>query len=859
MSLWSRLRNTFGPGKVDREIAEEIEFHRAMAARESNRSVGNATYWQEETRSMRLLPWLETVLQDARFGLRELGRDKGFTATAILSLSLGILAATSMYSVLYGVVIEPFPYRDVDNLVSIEVRGKGERFGKMYYNVDEYATFAARATVFEGLAASTISDVLWVNKGEPLRLRGNHISNNGFDVMGVPAMLGRVVTGKEESPEGKAVLGYRFWIRQFGGSLDVLGSTMILNGHPRTVVGVMPPRFMFRGADVYLPTIYRRGESPEGVTGVHITGRRRGGVTDAQAQTDLDPIVRDLAKESPAQYPPNWSVSLRSFKQSFPSSIRNQLWIMFGAVGLLLLIACANVSNLLLARAATRQREIAMRAALGAGRRRLFRQLLTESALLGVFGSVLGVAGSWAGLKAILAVVPQGVIPDEAEVVLNLPVLAFSTAISMACVLLFGLAPALHATGVEPAQPLREAGRSNSGSRRMNWFRSSLVVVELSLAVILLAGAALSLHTLVRLYQAPLAVGVENRLIVQIPLREARYPNAESRTAFLRELLRRVKETPGVQGVGINTGIHPLGSWRIQVEIPGQPNADSRPVPMNQVNEGYLQATGIQLRRGRWLEPADIAARRHVAVVNETFAKRYFAGVDPLGKSVRMPRLKQPPLSLADDRFEIAGIVQDALHELHNNDPYPEIYMPYSLTGLASAMVVHTAGEPMSMARHIRGHVHSIDGTQFIDETRTLASLMDLHVYSRGRFYLWLIGVFAALGLLLAVIGIYGLLSQVVSSHRQEYGIRMAVGAKFGQIVSLVLIRGMRLVTIGLAAGMSIAIFLLPSVGWQLDVDRSYDPLSLAGAALVLLLAGVAGCLIPAARAGRTNPVEALR
>ncbi|MBS1830275.1 MAG: ABC transporter permease [Acidobacteria bacterium] len=859
MSLWDKLRNTLRPANVDREIAEEIDFHRAMAARDSNRTVGNAIYWQEETRQVRLLPWLESVLQDARYGLRELGRDKGFTATAILSLSLGILAATSMYSVIYGVVIEPFPYRDVDNLVSIEVRGKGERYGKMYYNVDEYATFAARATVFEGLAASTISDVLWINNSEPLRLRGNHISHNGFEVMGVPAMLGRIVTAKEENPETKAVLGHRFWIRQFGGSLDVLGSTMILNGKPRTVVGVMPPRFMFRGADVYLPTVYRRGESPEGVTGVHITGRRRAGVSDAQAQADLDPIVRDLAKESPAQYPPNWSVSLRSFKQSFPSSIRNQLWIMFGAVGLLLLIACANVSNLLLARAATRQREIAMRAALGAGRRRLFRQLLTESALLGVMGTLLGIAGSWTGLKAILAVVPQGVIPDEAEVVLNLPVLGFSAAISMACVLLFGLAPALHATGVEPAQPLREAGRSTSGSRRMNWFRSSLVVVELSLAVILLAGAALSLHTLVRLYQAPLAVGVDNRLVARIPLRAARYPNAESRTAFLRHLLDRLRETPGVLGVGINTGIHPLGSWRLPVEIPGEPNADSRPVPMNQVNEGYLQATGIQLRRGRWLDAADIASQRHVAVVNETFAKRYFGGVDPLGKTVRMPRLKQPPFSLQDDHFEIAGIVQDALHELHNNDPYPEIYMPYSLTGLAEALVVHTAGDPMAMAKHIRAHVQQMDGSQFVDETRTLASLMDLHVYSRGRFYLWLIGVFAALGLLLAVIGIYGLLSQVVSSHRQEYSIRMAVGAGFGQIVRLVLLRGMKLIAIGLAAGIIIAVVLLPRVGWQLDVHRTYDPLSLGGAAMVLVLAGVAGCLIPAARAGRTNPVEALR
>ncbi|MBL8220778.1 MAG: ABC transporter permease [Bryobacterales bacterium] len=859
MSLWTRIRNTLLPGKVEREIAEEIEFHKAMAARDPQRALGNATYWQEETRTVRLLPWLESVLQDARYGVRELVRDKGFSATAILSLALGILAATSMYSVLHGVVIEPFPYKDVDNLVSIEVKGKGQRGGRTYYSVDEYVAFASRSTVFEGLAASTISDVLWMHQGEPLRLRGNHISANGFEVMGVPAMLGRIVTSKEESPDAKAVLGYRFWVRKFGGSLDVLGSTMVLNGRVRTVVGVMPPRFMFRGADVYLPTIYRHGEMPEGVGSVHITGRRRAGVADAQAQADLDPVVRDLAREYPSRYPPDWSISLLTFKESFPSSIRNQLWIMFGAVGLLLLISCANVSNLLLARAATRQREIAMRAALGAGRRRLFRQLLTENAMLGIIGGVLGIAGSWAGLKAILAVVPQGVIPDEAEVVLNYPVVLFSVAICMACVLLFGLAPAVHVTGVEPAQPLREAGRSNTGGRRMSWFRSSLVVLELSLAAVLLAGAALSLHTLVRLHNAPLVVGVENRLVMRIPLRDARYPNAESRSVFLRQLLERVAVTPGVLGFGINAGVHPLGSWDFPVEIPGQAHTDSRPVNIHQVNAEYLQATGIGLRRGRWFDASDIAARRHIAVVSETFVKRYFGAVDPLGKSVRLPRLKQPPFNEAEDRFEIAGVVQDALHELHNGDAHPELYMPYSITGLANTLVIHTANDPLPIAPLIRSHVYQLDGAQFVDETRTLESLMDRFVYSSGRFYLWLMGVFAALGLLLAVIGIYGLLSQVVSSHRQEYGIRMAVGASSSQIVRLVLVRGVRLIGIGLGVGIAVATIVLPRVGWQLDVHRTYDPISLAGAALVLALAGVAGCLIPAARAARTNPVEALR
>src|SRR5687768_13169860 len=254
--------------------------------------------------------WQQSVFQDLRYGLRDLVKNKGFALAAILSFALGIMATTAMYSVIYGVVLEPFPYKDVDNLVSIAIRNPGQRGWRSSYSVDEYVELARRSTIFEGLAASTISDVLWVSNGEPLRLRGNHISNNGFDMMRVPALLGRTVTGSEEEPETKAVLGYRFWVRQFGGDTSVIGSTLTLNGRPRTIVGVMPPRFMFRGADVYLPTLYRSGETPEGVRVVHVAWRRKPGITAAQAQADLDPIIRDLARSYPTRYPPNWRVDL---------------------------------------------------------------------------------------------------------------------------------------------------------------------------------------------------------------------------------------------------------------------------------------------------------------------------------------------------------------------------------------------------------------------------------------------------------------------------------------------------------------------------------------------------------------------
>src|SRR5579884_2668431 len=543
--------------------------------------------------------WLDSFLQDLYYGLRELRSHPAFALTAIVSLALGIMATTAMYSVIYGVIIEPFPYRDVNNLVTITLRAPDGRGYGGSYTPDEFAELQRRATVFEGIAASTISDVTWISGNEPHRLRGNHISNNGFDVMGVPAMLGRTVTATEENPETKAVLGYRFWARQFGRNPSVIGATLILNGRPRTIIGVMPPRFMFRGADVYLPILYRAGETPEGVTSVWVTARRKHGVTDAQAQADLDPIFRDLAQRFPTRYPKTWRVQLISFKETFPSGIRNILWIMFAAVGLLLLIACANVSNLLLARAMSRQREMAMRSALGAGRVRMFRQLLTESLVLGLVGSVVGIIGSWAGLKAILAIVPPQVIPDESEVVLNVPVLVFSFVVCLATTVLFGFAPALHGASGRLGDVLKESGRGSGMGRRMSWLRGGLVVIELSFAVILLAGAGLLGHTLMRLYTAPLGAKIDNRLTMRLPLSATRYATPERRSVFIREAVDRISHLPGVLAVGINAGIHPLGSWGAPVEIPGAAQQEKRGVNIHQVNRAYLAATGIQLRSGR--------------------------------------------------------------------------------------------------------------------------------------------------------------------------------------------------------------------------------------------------------------------
>ncbi len=801
-------------------------------------------------------------LQDLRFGIRTLLRAPGFALLAIASLALGIMATTSMYSVVRAVVLDPFPYKDVDNLMSIRVSDAENRGDRTYYSTDQYLEFARRTTIFDGVVASTISDVVWTGAGDPQRLRGNHITTNTFDVMGVPPLLGRAVRRSDGDPGAApvVVLGFKFWQRQFAGQAAVVGRQLVLNGVSRTVVGVMPKRFMWRGADVYVPVVFEQGKVIEGVRTVHVLGRLKPGITEAQADADLRPIVADLARREPDQFPKGqWRVGLLSFKETFPSDLRETLWILFAAVGLLLLIACVNVSNLLLSRASTRQREMAVRAAIGAGRARLTRQLLTESLLIAAGGALLGVPLAYLGLNAIIALVPQGTIPDESEIVINGAVLAFTVAVSMTTALIFGLAPAWQGSAIDLTESLKDGARSVTGGRRQAVISNGLVIAEVALSVMLLVGAALMMRTLVAMQEVDLGIRPERLLTMRVPLAETRYPDPERRIAFFQALLARLDGAPGVRGVGLNTGVHPFAGWNAPFEVPGSRVVDSRPGLVQQVNASYTQTMGIPVLRGRALEPGEVERRQMVAMANQTLVARYFEGADPLGQTVRVPRLRQAPFNLPTDTFQIVGVVRDTPNRDITDPVRPEIYVPFTLAGLSERLVVRTDGEPESAASLVRAEIAAIDRDQPVTDVRSLESALNDFVFAGPRFSLTLFGVFAVLGLTLAVVGVYGVVAHAVSRRTQEIGVRMALGATTQGIVSMVLTGGVKLIAAGIVvglAGSALAARAMREMIWNVS---PWDPVSFAAVAAVLLVVGVQATLWPALRATRVNPVSALR
>lgn len=809
---------------------------------------------------MRIFSWFPQFGRDLRFGARSLMQARAFTAIAVGSLALGIGGSTAMYSVLHAVILDPFPYQDPDHLMGVEVRGPKGGNGS-YWGIDDFVEIDRRNTVFSGVIASTWSDVTMKGEGEPERLRGNHCSMNTFDVMGVAPLVGRTTQPADtaESAEPVTVLGYRFWQRQFGGDPGVVGRKLRLNDKVRTVIGVMPPRFMWRGADVYLPDVLRAGQTLEGEDAVHLMGRLKPGVTREQAAAALRPVISELVRRHPDDFPKEWTLRLRSFGETFPSDIRETVWILFGAVGLLLLIACANVSNLLLSRGAYRRREIAIRAALGAGRLRIVRQLLAESLLLALGGAAVGVVLAFGCLRGILAVIPPNTIPDEAQISLNGAVLLFSLAVAGGVALLFGLAPALHLAGGDLLVPLKEAGRGISGGLRQRMTRGVLVVAEVALSLVLLVAASLMIRTLASIQGARLSFHPERILTLRIPLSEQRYPDAARRNAFLGEVLRRMRTAPGVLAVGINSGLPPVYNWTTPIVAVGTEHQDSRPVLLQQIDSGYPRVMGLRLLQGRFPAEDEVINQRHVIAVNQSFVTRHFPGRQALGRLIRIPRLRQAPLLLKDDSFEIAGVVEDTVNQAANNEIRPEIFLPYTITAGADRIFALGNGPAGALASALKAQVYAVDAGQPVMDVKSMETLLGEYAYARPRFSLILLSVFAGLGLVLALFGIYGVISHLVAQQTREIGIRIALGASFRQVIAMVLGVGMRLLGVGIAVGLVASLASVKVLSGLVRNVSTFDPYSFAAVTVLLVATGLFATFWPARRAARVDPMTVLR
>jgi predicted permease len=808
--------------------------------------------------------WLDQLSQDLRFGVRNLAKSPGFTISAVLSLALSIGATTAIFSVVYGVILHPFPYANPETLVSFHVAEPDRNFYFYPYTPDHYLDIAERNHVFSDVISSTISDVFWTSTSKPLRLRGNFVTVNTFVVMGVKPMVGRYIVPRdgESGADPVAVLGYKFWMRQFGGDPGVIGRTMRLNDKMRTIVGVMPRRFMWRGADVYLPVVFRRGQFVEGVRDAFFMGRLRPGVTFAQAQTDLHPIFEDLIVRERLERPQRFQVEVKDFGETFPSDIRRSLWILFGAVGLLLLIGCTNVSSLLLARAAARSREMAIRGSLGAGRVRIVRQLLTESALMGMSAAVVGVFLAWGGLRGILAIVPPNTIPDESEVALNVPVLLFTLGIALAAALLFGLAPAIQAARGNVADALKSAGRGVSGAFREMRLRNAFVVAQVALAMILLAGASLVIRTLLQLEQFHPGTQPDQVLTMFLPLPEQRYQTVEARNAFFLQLLERTRAIPGVRNVTLNTFVHPFANFATQASVPGSAVSSKTRLIVSQVANDYPKMLGLAVR-GRAIDIADVQNARHVAMVNEKFAKFYFPNRSPIGQVVNLVGLSEPPQALSSTTFEITAVVNDIHNRGLQRDLWPEVYIPFTTTGFLQsrgATLLATADVPVStFANSIETQLHALDPDQPVMEVRTMRAMLDALGYSEPRFSVFLFGIFSSMGLLLAALGVYAVINYSVLRQTQEIGVRMALGAQRSSILAMVIQSGAKLlglgIILGLAGGLSLT-RLLRSMIWGVSPT---DPLSFLVVIGVMIAIGFISCMLPALRASRVDPMRALR
>jgi predicted permease len=803
--------------------------------------------------------------QDFRYAIRGLWSRPGFALLAITTLALGIGAATAIFSVIYGVLLDPFPYVDARRVAMVQihdVRNSGPG-GRTYFQMPEFLDYQEQSHVFSEVIGSGGEDVVLSTGEGTEQFRGAFVTSNMFQFLGVPPVLGRGLAPDDAKPDAEPVfvMAYKMWLAHYNRDPAILGQTFVLNGVQTRLVGIMPPRFTKLAADLYRPTAMNRADRVSAEKFFMFQARLKSGVTFAQAQAEMDVIAHRLAEVYPKNYPAKFTVNVVSWVDNIVGQFRKTLYTLAAAVGLLLLIACGNVANMLLARAASRQKEMAIRSSLGAGRAQLIRQLLVESFLLASGGAALGCLLAYGGIKVLAALIPDGLIPREAVIRLNVSVLVFSVAVAIVTALIFGLMPALHTAKRDTADSLRDSGKGVSGTGRSGRLRNAVVIAEVTLSLTLLIPAGLLMRSFFLLQRQDLGFDPAHVLVARVPLPGDRYKAAADKQQFFGTLLPRLQALPGVVAASETTGLPPYGGIGSDIEIPGKVHTEKWTTIFQLCSEGYARTLGLRLVSGRQLSAADVQDARKVAVVNQIFARRYFGGMDPIGQRVKIIALQTlADGAVADPAFEIIGVMTDAKNDGIQDPAVPEMLVPYTITGaFERGILVRTMGEPDALSASVRREIWAVDRNVALSDTGSLAGYMQQFSYGEPRFSLIVLSVFAGIGLVLVAVGVYSVIAYAVARRTHEIGIRMALGARSADVLGMVARMGLRLLAVGLVVGVLAGLGATRLIAAQLWSVSAHDPITLTVVVVMMVVVGLAATYFPARRAMRVNPVVALR
>src|SRR5438552_593625 len=784
---------------------------------------------------------VDTMWQDLRYGLRMLAKTPAFTTVAVIALALGIGANSAIFSVVDAILIKPLPYKDPGGLVMVWESNRHRGHARNVVSPGNFLDWQVQNTVFERMAALRDARLNLIEAGEPEELRGQAVSANLFPMLGVNAMLGRTFSPEEDLPDRPPVvlLSQRLWERRFGGDSNIVGRSVNLGGNIHTVIGVMARGFQFlsNSAEFWVPFGLDKSRDYRKTSGRYMVSaaRLKPGVGLTQARSEMSGIAKRLEQDYP-EFDKGWGVNVISLEEQISGDLRPALLVMLGAVGFVLLIACANVANLLLARATSRQREIAIRTSLGAGPWRLIRQLLTESVLLGIVGGALGLLLAKCGVRALVALAPKNT-PRLDEITLDLRVLGFTFLIACATGVLFGLAPALLATRTNPNESLKDGARPGAGSGRARMLPNSLVALEVALSLVLLIGSGLLIRSFVQLTAVNPGFQPENLLTARVLLPGSQY-DGRKRVDFFQRALQRIEPLPGVRAASAISFL-PFGDLRsatgFTIQDRPEPPPGQRPVTdVRVVHPNYFRTMGIPLLRGRDFDRRDTPDSPRVFVINQALARKYWPDEDPIGKKISVAMDDENPYG------EIIGIVADVKDQKLDADVLPTVFYPHAHLQMSiMSVVVRIAGDPAPVAQALTQVIRSLDPNQPVAEVRLMEEVISASVL-RQRFNMVLLAVFAGTALVLAAGGIYGVMSFFVTQRTHEMGIRMALGARRGDVLGLVLRQGMAVALIGVALGLSVAFAMTRVMSSLLFSVEATDPSTFSGVSLLLALVALA-------------------